>query len=128
MPSIAACMRRWRPNCAPRKGTSWPPCWPRAKGALLSHATAAWRWRIVPAPPSLVTLAVARRRKVEGLKLRIGGADCDDDRDLWLRRHGYVARRYGKRQIEQRPDEVIADLLDAFAEAVTLGYAGRAAA
>jgi very-short-patch-repair endonuclease len=54
-------------------------------------------------------------------------ADSDDDRDLWLRRHRYVARRYGKRQIEQRPDEVIADLLDAFAEAVTLSYAGRSA-
>jgi very-short-patch-repair endonuclease len=50
-------------------------------------------------------------------------ADCDDDRDLWLRRHRYIARRYGKRQIEQRPDEVIADLLDAFAEAEKLGYA-----
>ena len=44
-------------------------------------------------------------------------ADADDDRDLWLRRHGYIARRYGKRQIEQRSDDVIADLLDA------LGYA-----
>jgi very-short-patch-repair endonuclease len=55
-------------------------------------------------------------------------ADCDDDRDLWLRRQRYVARRYGKRQIEQRPDDVIADLLDAFAEAVKLGYARRAAA
>jgi very-short-patch-repair endonuclease len=50
-------------------------------------------------------------------------ADSDDDRDLWLRRHGYVARRYGKRQIDQLPDEVIADLLNAFAEAVKLGYA-----
>jgi hypothetical protein len=39
-----------------------------------------------------------------------------------------VARRYGKRQIEQRPDQVIADLLDAFAQAVKLGYASRAAA
>ena len=41
-------------------------------------------------------------------------ADCDDDRDLWLRRHGYATRRYGKRQIDERPDDVIADLLDAF--------------
>jgi very-short-patch-repair endonuclease len=232
------------------------------EGALLSHGTAAWRWRIIPAPPSVITLAVPRRRTVEGLKLHIGGrygagdtthngrfpstsvprtlldlatrydrrallrtlaeaefqhdlraadieralrrghpgsanlraalaqhapghgemksrlerrfrnllirhgielpernqevgpwtvaclwrarrviveldgrqherphqADCDDDRDLWLRRHRYVARRYGKRQIEQRPDEVVADLLDAFAEAVKLGYASRAAA
>jgi very-short-patch-repair endonuclease len=54
-------------------------------------------------------------------------ADSDDDRDLWLRRHRYVARRYGKRQIEQRPDQVIADLLDAFAQAVKLGYAAAGA-
>ena len=40
-------------------------------------------------------------------------ADCDDDRDLWLRRHGYVTRRYGKRQVEQQPDDVVADLLAA---------------
>jgi very-short-patch-repair endonuclease len=50
-------------------------------------------------------------------------ADSDDDRDLWLRRHGYVARRYGTRQIERRPDDVVADLLGAFAEVVKLGYA-----
>ena len=50
-------------------------------------------------------------------------ADSDDDRDLWLRRHGYITRRYGKRQIEQRPDDVIADLLDAFAHSDALGYA-----
>ncbi len=232
------------------------------EGALLSHATAAWRWRIIPAPPSMITLAVPRRRSVDGLKLHVSGryrpgditrngrfptttvprtlldlatrydrrallralaeaefhhdvrpedvertlrrghpgsanlraalhehapghgemksrlerrfrellirrgielpqrnqpvgpwtvdclwadrrvaveldgrqhqrphqADSDDDRDLWLRRHGYIARRYGKRQIEQQPDEVIADLLNAFAEAVKLGYASRAAA
>jgi very-short-patch-repair endonuclease len=226
-------------------------------GAFLSHGTAAWRWRIIPAPPSVITLAVPRRRMVAGLKLHVSGrylpgdtthngglptttvartlldlatryhhhallkalaeaefqhdlrpddvdrtlrrghpgsatlraalkehapghgemksrlerrfrelliergielpernqsvgpwtvdclwreqrvvvelagrqherphqADSDDDRDLWMRRHGYIARRYGKRQIEQRPDEVIADLLNAFAEAVQLGYA-----
>ena len=50
-------------------------------------------------------------------------ADSDDDRDLWMRRHRYVARRYGKRQIEERPTDVVPDLLDAFAEAVKLGYA-----
>ena len=44
-------------------------------------------------------------------------ADSDDDRDLWLRRHGYITRRYGKRQIDERPDDVIADLLDALAYA-----------
>jgi very-short-patch-repair endonuclease len=41
-------------------------------------------------------------------------ADSDDDRDLWLRRHGYVTRRYGKRQVDERPDDVVADLLAAF--------------
>jgi very-short-patch-repair endonuclease len=50
-------------------------------------------------------------------------ADSDDDRDLWLRRNGYVARRYGKRQLDDRPDEVIEDLRNAFAEAAVLGYA-----
>jgi very-short-patch-repair endonuclease len=50
-------------------------------------------------------------------------ADCDDDRDLWLRRNRYVARRYGARQIDQLPDVVIADLLAAFVEAARLGYA-----
>jgi very-short-patch-repair endonuclease len=54
-------------------------------------------------------------------------ADSDDDRDLWLRRHGYIARRYGKKQLEARPDDVIADLEDAFAQAVMLGYANAAA-
>jgi very-short-patch-repair endonuclease len=50
-------------------------------------------------------------------------ADSDDDRDLWLRRHRYVTRRYGKRQLDEQPANVIADLLDAFAEANALGYA-----
>jgi very-short-patch-repair endonuclease len=50
-------------------------------------------------------------------------ADEDDDRDLWLRRHGYVARRYGERQIAARPNAVVADLEAAFVEAATLGYA-----
>jgi very-short-patch-repair endonuclease len=42
-------------------------------------------------------------------------ADSDDDRDLWLRRHGYVPRRYGTKQVDGQPGAVIADLLDAFA-------------
>ena len=54
-------------------------------------------------------------------------ADSDDDRDLWLRRNRYITRRYGKRQLDEQPDNVIADLQDAFAEAVKLGYAKAAA-
>jgi very-short-patch-repair endonuclease len=55
-------------------------------------------------------------------------ADRDDDRDLWLRRHRYVVRRYATRQVDERPDDVIADLLDAFAQADALGYTRYAAA
>ena len=39
-------------------------------GARLSHGTAAWRWRIIPAPPSMITLAVPRdHAEIEGLTL-----------------------------------------------------------
>ena len=55
-------------------------------------------------------------------------ADVDRERDLWLRRHGYVTRRYGKRQIAGQPDEVLTDLLNACGEAVKLGYASRTVA
>src|SRR3954454_17143323 len=42
--------------------------------AVLSHGTAAWRWRIIPAPPSMITLATPRRRViVPGLQV-IGSA------------------------------------------------------
>ena len=60
--SIRVCMRWWRRNCSPRTGRSEPRCWPRASGALLSHATAAWRWRIIPAPPSVMQLVVPQPR------------------------------------------------------------------
>jgi very-short-patch-repair endonuclease len=49
-------------------------------------------------------------------------ADSDDDRDLWLRRNRYIPRRYGERQVKHRPDDVIADLQDAFAQAQALGF------
>jgi very-short-patch-repair endonuclease len=54
-------------------------------------------------------------------------ADSDDDRDLWLRRNGYTTRRYGKKQIDQQPDAVIADLLAALGAQAVAG-AGDAAA
>lgn len=50
-------------------------------------------------------------------------ADTDDDRDLYLRRRRYVPRRYGTKQVDDRPDDVIADLLEAFDHAVSLEYA-----
>ena len=49
-------------------------------------------------------------------------ADTDDDRDLWLRRHRFVPRRYGIKQIDDRPAKVIADVLGAFDDAARLGY------
>jgi len=49
-------------------------------------------------------------------------ADIDDDRDLWLRRHGYVVRRYGDKQLTQQTEAVIDDLLIAFAEAQALAF------
>jgi very-short-patch-repair endonuclease len=39
-------------------------------GALLSHGTAAWRWQIIPAPPTTIELSVPRPRAgYEGLTL-----------------------------------------------------------
>lgn len=49
-------------------------------------------------------------------------ADADDDRDLWLRRHRFVPRRYGAKQVDDTPDDVVTDLRDAFDHAVSLGY------
>ena len=49
-------------------------------------------------------------------------ADADDDRDLYLRAHRYIPRRYGTKQVGEQPAEVLADLRDAFGDAVTLGY------
>jgi hypothetical protein len=43
------------------------------EGALLSHGTAAWRWRIIPAPPSVMQLAIPRHREVGGLSLHVSG-------------------------------------------------------
>lgn len=43
-------------------------------------------------------------------------AKVDADRDLWLRQHGYVARRYTWDQVTKRGNVVVADLLAAFEE------------
>jgi predicted transcriptional regulator of viral defense system len=50
-------------------------------GAVLSHGTAAWRWRIIAAPPSMITLATPRRHvAVAGLEVfasaRLRPGDC----------------------------------------------------
>lgn len=49
-------------------------------------------------------------------------ADADDDRDLWLRRHRFVPRRYGIKQVDHHRNEVVTDLLTAFDDAARLGY------
>jgi hypothetical protein len=54
--------------------------WAAGDGAILSHGTAAWRWRIIPAPPSLTQLAVPQpRRELEAVTLfRSGRMRADD--------------------------------------------------
>jgi hypothetical protein len=34
-------------------------------GAFLSHGTAAWRWQIIPAPPTKIEVALPRRRALQ---------------------------------------------------------------
>jgi hypothetical protein len=47
--------------------------------AVLSHGTAAWRWHIIPAPPTTIELAVPRdRRAPRGLRLFQGELRADD--------------------------------------------------
>ena len=49
-------------------------------GALLSHGTAAWHWRIIPAPPSVMQLAVPRdHAEIEGLQLHVSRRLRADD-------------------------------------------------
>lgn len=65
-----------------------------------------------------------------GQHRRPGQAAVDAERDLWLRRHGYVPRRYTWDQVTGRDgSSVIADLRDAFAQAAARrGLSARAAA
>lgn len=51
---------------------------------------------------------------------RPGQAKVDADRDLWLRRHGYVVRRYTWEQVTRRGPVVVADLQAAFDEGTSL--------
>jgi Transcriptional regulator, AbiEi antitoxin len=49
-------------------------------GALLSHGTAAWRWHIIPAPPTTIELSVPRPRAThKGLTLHESGRRRADD-------------------------------------------------
>jgi len=53
-----------------------------------------------------------------GQHSRPGQAAVDAERDLWLRRSGYIVRRYTWEQVTGRDNgDVVADLRDAFAEA-----------
>ena len=50
------------------------------EGALLSHGTAAWRWCLIPAPPSVIELAVREARTAQpGLTLHRSGRLRADD-------------------------------------------------
>jgi hypothetical protein len=50
------------------------------EGALLSHGTAAWRWRIIPAAPSVMQLAVPQPRTAPaGVALHQSGRLRADD-------------------------------------------------
>ena len=52
-------------------------------------------------------------------------ATRDDDRDLWLRRHGYTIRRYGDKQLTHQPDAVIEDLLAAISYKNPIRFGGQ---
>jgi hypothetical protein len=51
------------------------------EGALLSHTTAAWRWRIIPAPPSVMQLCAAAAHGSRG-------RGTPRERPVPRRRHG----------------------------------------
>jgi hypothetical protein len=38
-------------------------------GAVLSHGTAAWRWQIIPAPPTRIELAVPQDAFAQAVQL-----------------------------------------------------------
>jgi hypothetical protein len=63
LPETGTNPRQFARSRARRRGSSAAcNCWPRGAGALLSHGTAAWRWRIIPAGPSVMQLAVPQPR------------------------------------------------------------------
>jgi hypothetical protein len=72
-------------------------------GALLSDGTAAWRWRIIPS--SVMQFG--------------GAAAAHGPAGMALHESGRL--RAATRQLDERPDDAIADLRDAFARANTLG-------
>ncbi|MGZ8647032.1 MAG: DUF559 domain-containing protein [Solirubrobacteraceae bacterium] len=134
--------RRHHPHAPPRPpGQRQPPSRPRCprsgprRGqepprAPLPDAADPARHRAPDPQPSARSLRRRLRLARPALVVELDGrqharphqADADDDRDLWLRSHRYVPCRYGTKQLDHGSDDVIADLLAAFAEAVKLGY------
>ena len=107
--------RAGRPRPRPRRGQE--PARAPLPPAPRSAAASSCRERNAAVGPWTVDCLWPNQRVVVeldgGQHDRPHQADVDRDRDLWLRARGYPVRRYGHRQIDERPDDVIADLLDA---------------
>ena len=101
--NLRAALRSPRPRSRrdeERAGAALPPAADRAAGSSCRCATRQLGpWTVDCLWPDRRVAVELDGRQHE----RPHQADSDDDRDLWLRRHGYVTRRYGKRQLDRAP-------------------------